>query len=108
MLETLVVNWHTNPELFSIGPISLRWYSLLFISGFILGWYIFKWFFKREGVTFQQVVALCSSTSRARSSQVSQQSASNLNNRQPILAYITQLVGKFAHQLSFNALVLGI
>ena len=50
MLQTLVVNWHTNPELFSIGPISLRWYSLLFISGFILGWYIFKWFFKREGV----------------------------------------------------------
>lgn len=50
MLETLVVNWHTNPEIFSIGPISLRWYSLLFISGFILGWYIFKWFFKREGV----------------------------------------------------------
>ena len=50
MLETLVVNWHMNPELFSIGPFSVRWYSLLFISGFILGWFIFKWFFKREGV----------------------------------------------------------
>ena len=50
MFETLVVNWHVNPEIFSIGPVSLRWYSLLFISGFILGWFIFKWFFKREGV----------------------------------------------------------
>ncbi len=50
MFETLAVHWHMNPEIFSIGPISLRWYSLLFISGFILGWYIFKWFFKREGV----------------------------------------------------------
>jgi prolipoprotein diacylglyceryl transferase len=39
-----------NPEILSIGPISLRWYSVLFVSGFILGWFIFKGFFKREGV----------------------------------------------------------
>ena len=39
-----------NPEIISLGSISIRWYSLLFISGFILGWFIFKWFFKREGV----------------------------------------------------------
>lgn len=50
MFETLAIHWHMNPELFSIGPISLRWYSLLFVSGFILGWFIFKGFFKREGV----------------------------------------------------------
>ena len=49
-METLVINWSVNPELLSLGPISLRWYSLLFVSGFILGWFIFKWFFKREGV----------------------------------------------------------
>ena len=50
MLETLAINWSVNPELLSLGPISLRWYSLLFVSGFILGWFIFKWFFKREGL----------------------------------------------------------
>ena len=50
MIESLVVNWNVNPEILSIGPVSLRWYSLLFVSGFILGWFIFKWFFKREGV----------------------------------------------------------
>ena len=50
MLEMLVVNWHMNPEIFHIGALSLRWYSVLFVSGFILGWFIFKWFFKREGV----------------------------------------------------------
>ncbi len=50
MLETLVVNWNVNPVLLDLGPIEIRWYSLLFISGFVLGWYIFKWFFKREGV----------------------------------------------------------
>ena len=51
MLETLVIHWDLNPEIFSLGVVSIRWYSLLFISGFILGWYIFKWFFKREGIS---------------------------------------------------------
>ena len=39
-----------NPEIFSLGPLSIRWYGILFISGFILGWYIFKWFFQRESI----------------------------------------------------------
>ena len=51
MLEILAINWNVSPEIVAIGPLSLRWYSVLFISGFILGWYIFKWFFKREGVS---------------------------------------------------------
>ena len=50
MLNQLFVNWSVNPEIIGIGALSLRWYSVLFVSGFILGWYIFKWFFKREGV----------------------------------------------------------
>ena len=50
MLETLAINWSVNPEIIAIGPLSLRWYSILFISGFVLGWFIFKGFFKREGV----------------------------------------------------------
>ena len=50
MINTLFVNWNVDPEIFSLGALSVRWYGLLFISGFILGWFIFKWFFKREGV----------------------------------------------------------
>ena len=46
----LFVHWHVDPVLFHIGSLGIRWYSLLFISGFILGWYIFRWFFRREGV----------------------------------------------------------
>ena len=53
MFELLFVNWHVNPEIFHIGSLSIRWYSLLFISGFFIGWFIFKWFFKREGVPVQ-------------------------------------------------------
>lgn len=51
MLTSLFVHWHVDPVIFHIGNFGLRWYSLLFVSGFILGWYIFKWFFKREGVS---------------------------------------------------------
>ena len=51
MFEALAINWNVDPEIFSLGSMSIRWYSLLFISGFILGWYIFKWFFKREGIS---------------------------------------------------------
>lgn len=50
MFDILAVNWHVNPVIFQVGSFGLRWYSLLFVSGFILGWFIFKWFFKREGV----------------------------------------------------------
>ena len=50
MFEMLAINWSVNPEIFALGPLSVRWYGLLFISGFILGWYIFKWFFNREDI----------------------------------------------------------
>ena len=50
MFETLFINWHVNPEILAIGPLSLRWYSILFVSGFILGWFIFKKFFLKEGI----------------------------------------------------------
>lgn len=50
MMDFLFVHWNMNPEIFHIGAISLRWYSVFFVAGFILGWFIFKWFFKREGV----------------------------------------------------------
>ena len=51
MIETLIVHWNVDPVLFSLGLLSIRWYSILFISGFILGWFIFKWFFQREGIS---------------------------------------------------------
>ena len=50
MIELLVVKWNVNPAILHLGNFELRWYSLLFISGFILGWYIFRWFFRRESV----------------------------------------------------------
>lgn len=48
MTDFLAIIWNANPELFHIGGFAVRWYSLLFVSGFILGFFIFQWFFKRE------------------------------------------------------------
>ncbi|MCQ2145479.1 MAG: prolipoprotein diacylglyceryl transferase [Bacteroidales bacterium] len=50
MIDLLSINWHVSPEIFSIGNFALRWYSLLFVSGFIIGWFIFKRFFNKEGI----------------------------------------------------------
>ena len=46
----LAIHWNINPAIFHIGGFELRWYSILFVSGFIIGWFIFKKFFRREGV----------------------------------------------------------
>lgn len=47
-MNLLTVNWDINPELISIGPVHVRYYGILFISGFILGYRMFIWFFRRE------------------------------------------------------------
>lgn len=43
------INWDVDPIIFSIGPFQLRYYGLLFIAGFFLGYQMFVQFFKREG-----------------------------------------------------------
>ena len=50
-MDFLVVNWNVNPAILHIGGFELRWYSLLFVSGFILGWFIMQYFFRKEKVS---------------------------------------------------------
>jgi len=45
----LAIHWNPSPELFSIGPISIRWYGLMFATGFLLGFSILTKMFKFEG-----------------------------------------------------------
>ena len=51
MIAPLAIHWNVDPVLLHLGPFELRWYSLLLISGFILGWYIFKMFFQKEKIS---------------------------------------------------------
>ena len=50
MFDLLAIHWNVNPVIVQFGAFGIRWYSLLFVGGFILGWYIFRWFFRREGI----------------------------------------------------------
>ena len=45
----LAIHWNPSPELFSIGPISIRWYGLMFATGFLIGFSILTKMFKFEG-----------------------------------------------------------
>lgn len=50
--------WDVDPVIFSVGPITLRWYGLLFASGFIIGQYIMADVFKKEGKPEKDLDAL--------------------------------------------------
>ena len=51
MMTPLAVYWNVNHEIVHLwGNFGIRWYSLLFVSGFIIGYFIFRWFVRREGV----------------------------------------------------------
>ncbi|HOO85081.1 MAG TPA: prolipoprotein diacylglyceryl transferase [Prolixibacteraceae bacterium] len=42
------IHWNINPEIFSLGPLSVRWYGLMFAISFILGYNIVEKQFKHE------------------------------------------------------------
>ena len=48
MLLDFVV-WNASPELFSIGPFTVRWYGLMFGLGFLIGYAILGRIFRHEG-----------------------------------------------------------
>ena len=51
MIDTLIfIPWNVNPEIFHLGPLSVRWYGLLFASGFLLGYYVGERMLKSENV----------------------------------------------------------
>jgi phosphatidylglycerol---prolipoprotein diacylglyceryl transferase len=47
------INWNVRPQLIDLGFIEIRWYSLLFLLGFIIGYYILSKIFKKEGLSIE-------------------------------------------------------
>ncbi|PTX19383.1 prolipoprotein diacylglyceryl transferase [Pontibacter mucosus] len=45
------ITWNVDPEIFHIGPLSIRWYGLLFALGFIIGQRILSKIYVAEGRT---------------------------------------------------------
>ena len=50
-----MIEWNFQPEIISIGPIVLRWYSLLYMFAFLFGFYIMQWIYKKEGKQAESV-----------------------------------------------------
>jgi phosphatidylglycerol---prolipoprotein diacylglyceryl transferase len=42
------IEWSISPEIFHLGPISVRWYGFLFAMAFVAGYFIMTWVFKKE------------------------------------------------------------
>jgi len=42
------ITWSVSPDIFHIGPITVRWYGLLFALAFIVGYQIMIWMYRRE------------------------------------------------------------
>jgi len=42
--------WNIDPDIFTFGPLQLRWYGLFFVGSFFVGLGMIKWIFRRENV----------------------------------------------------------
>ena len=49
-MDFLSVVWNVDPIICRIGPLALRYYSILFVLGFPIGYWLFVKFYKREKV----------------------------------------------------------
>lgn len=43
------ITWDISPEIVQLGPLAIRWYSLMFVVGFFLGYRIVARMFRHEG-----------------------------------------------------------
>ena len=49
------ITWNMDPVLATLGPLKVHWYGLLFALGFIIGFQIMQWVFKRENKNIEDL-----------------------------------------------------
>lgn len=52
------IQWNVSPEIFQLGPISVRWYGLMFALGFMGGYYMVERMFKHENANLKWLESL--------------------------------------------------
>lgn len=45
-----IIPWDVDPVIFKLGPLAVRWYGVLFASGFLFGYLIMRRIFRNEGI----------------------------------------------------------
>lgn len=53
VIYTLNIVWDIDPEIFKIGGISIRYYSLCWLIAFFLGFYILKKVYTKENLNIK-------------------------------------------------------
>ena len=53
-----MIHWSPDPDLISLGPIHVRWYGLMFLIGFSIGYAIIKWMCQIEKKNFAELEGL--------------------------------------------------
>lgn len=43
------ITWDVSPEIFRLGPLPVRWYSLGWLLAFVVGFHLVRWMYRREG-----------------------------------------------------------
>jgi len=57
-MKLLFIKWNVNPELFRIGEVPLRYYSLMFVIAFLLGYLLMKRMYLKEGLEVRKLDSL--------------------------------------------------
>lgn len=47
-MSLLFITWTASPEIFTLGPLTIRWYGVLFALGFVIGQYIMQKIYEWE------------------------------------------------------------
>ena len=51
MPSLAAIFWDVSPIIAHLGPLTLRWYGLLFMSGFVVGTFVLTHIYKSEKVS---------------------------------------------------------
>ena len=50
-----MLHWNLDPILLQLGPLAIHWYGVFFAAGFLIGYQIMHWIFRREGYPTEQL-----------------------------------------------------
>jgi len=53
-----MIHWNPDPDIISAGPLHVRWYGLMFLLGFSIGYAIIRWMCQIEKKNFQELEGL--------------------------------------------------
>lgn len=54
-MSLLAITWNVDPIIFQIGSFGIRYYSLLFALGFVIGYFVVKRIYKAEGIAVSEL-----------------------------------------------------